>query len=72
MLVDAKERAALRGADVSSFDSLTDGDIAVLQDMLNKTVANWEKWLAGGAGGDAKKSTVVIVENVVRHEPPKV
>jgi len=71
LLVDAKESAAERGGDVSSFDSLTDGDIGVLQDMLNKTVTNWEKWLAEGPNSQGKKSTVVIVENRMRHEPPK-
>lgn len=69
LLAEMKERAADRGVDVSSFDSLTDADVAVLEDLLRKCVANWEAWLVSGANGAAKRSTVVLVSNVERHEP---
>lgn len=69
LLSEAKERAAERGADVSSFDSLEDADKQVLAGMLSKTIANWEAWLTSGPNGAGKRSSVVIVENQERHEP---
>jgi hypothetical protein len=69
LLADAKERAAERGADVSSFDAVTDSDRRTLEDMLRKTLANWEAWLVAGPNGASKRSSVVIVENVERHVP---
>ena len=69
VMADAKERAAERGADTSCFVAVTDADRRVLEDMLRKTVANWEQWLVSGAEGAAKRSTVVIVENQERHLP---
>jgi hypothetical protein len=67
-LAEMKERAAARGADVSCFDYLTDADVAVLDDLLRKTLVNWEAWMIEGKNGDPKRSTVVLVENRVRHE----
>lgn len=67
LLADMKERAAEKGADVSSFDSLTVPDIATLDIMLRRTIENWEAWLVSGAA--SKRSSVVIVENIQRHEP---
>lgn len=71
LLNEMKERAAERGEDVDCFDAMTEADVAMLDELLRKTVANWEAWLVGGADGERKRSAVALVSNVERHEPPK-
>lgn len=69
LLAEMKERAAEGGADTNCFDALTEADVAVLEDLLRRTLTNWEKWLVGGENGEAKRSGVVLISNVERHEP---
>lgn len=63
MLAEMRERAAERGADTSCFDLLEAGDVRVLDDLLRRTLENWERWLPEG-----KRSAIVVVENVEKHK----
>jgi hypothetical protein len=68
LLAEMKERAAARGADVNCFDALNESDVEVLDGLLRRSLENWEAWIKGDPQGDAKRSSVTLIENVVRHE----
>jgi hypothetical protein len=68
LLANMKERAAEGGSDVNCFDALLPGDVEILDNMLRRTLSNWEDWLKGGKDGQAKASSVILIENLTRHE----